>query len=608
MSTTTAISGGLNVSGGGTDSYNYKQFYYYSTANGGEWTPTGSGDGYADGSGSVTFSYSGGGAYSNIDSNWEWSPSDTNSPAGTAQTAAWLGQTQNGSWSGSVSASGNATQGYGYSTDSTYTSADGWTSTGTTSASVSGSMSASFLAGSPFASSIGDSYNGASFGGTVSGSGADWANYSFAQSQNLSGSAWSSASGAGAASGGSSTTWGYSGSGSYSQTQDGGTVNGGLSGSGNQTYSLGYNESASMSPGEGWTQSGTGDASATATYGYYYNGSGGGTTPAGDFYFPLGTSWTIRGESGSGGGTYNYNNALTLGEDGWSGTSSTESGNPSVSGTSSQTDSYGYHSSGSTTVGTITSGSINDITENGTTTTTGSGWPGSYATTGTMFGGSGSASGTYTTNNNYAAKPVRDDRPSKRLVVAGQRRLVNGRHHQRHVNDLLERPAQQHVLRPHDGIAAELYSRPVAGVWRPRPGTGRGGSVHGCDFADRADWRRGQPARRRGRRRQSGDCRVAVGPEFLHVPFRPADAADQSVRPSHLVTAGRYDHPSRAGGRGDLLPGGGGRGGARHGLRARGRQRRLSVRAFFRRRHRTSGAPNAIRAGQQSRLAAGVHF
>ena len=160
-----------------------------------------------------------------------------------------------------------------------------------------------------------------------------------------------------------------------------------------------------MSPGEGWTQSGTGDASATATYGYYYNGSGGGTTPAGDFYFPLGTSWTIRGESGSGGGTYNYDDALTLGEDGWSGASSTESGNPSVSGTSSQTDSYGYHSSGSTTVGTITSGSIYDITENGTTTTTGSGWPGSYATSGTTFGGSGSASGTYTTNNNYAPNP-----------------------------------------------------------------------------------------------------------------------------------------------------------------------------------------------------------
>ena len=145
------ISGTANVSGSGTDMYDYRQYYSYSSADGGEWTPTGSGDGYADGSGSVTFSYSGGGAYSTIDSNWEWSPSDTDSPAGTAQTAAWLGQTQNGSWSGSVLASGDATQSYGYSTDSTYTSADGWTSTGTTSASVGGSMSASFLAGSPFA-------------------------------------------------------------------------------------------------------------------------------------------------------------------------------------------------------------------------------------------------------------------------------------------------------------------------------------------------------------------------------------------------------------------------------------------------------------------------
>ena len=191
-----AMSGSITASGSGTDSYAYRQYYSYSSADGGEWTPTGSGDGYADGSGSVTFSYSGGGAYSNIDSNWEWSPSDTDSPAGTAKTAAWLGQTQNGSWSGSVLASGDATQSYGYSTDSTYTFADGWTSTGTTSASVSGSMSASFWPARRSRSSIGDSYNGASFGGTVSGSGADWANYSFAQSQNLSGGAWSSASGA----------------------------------------------------------------------------------------------------------------------------------------------------------------------------------------------------------------------------------------------------------------------------------------------------------------------------------------------------------------------------------------------------------------------------
>ena len=93
-------------------------------------------------------------------------------------------------------------------------------------------------------------------------------------------------------------------------------------------------------------------------------------------------------------------------EDGWSGASSTESENPSVSGTSSQTDSYGYHSSGSTSFWDgSTSSSTNDITENGTTTTQGSGWPGYYATTGTMFGGSGSASGTYTTNNNYAPNP-----------------------------------------------------------------------------------------------------------------------------------------------------------------------------------------------------------
>ena len=83
-----------------------------------------------------------------------------------------------------------------------------------------------------------------------------------------------------------------------------------------------------------------------------------------------------------------------------------ESENPSVSGTSSQTDSYGYHSSGSTSFWDgSTSSSTNDITENGTTTTQGSGWPGYYATTGTTFGGSGSASCTHTTNNNYVRNP-----------------------------------------------------------------------------------------------------------------------------------------------------------------------------------------------------------
>ncbi len=217
-------------------------------------------------------------------------------------------------WSGSVSGSASATLSYGYSTNSTYSSStDDWTSNG--SASASGSMSASFSATSPFTNYTGDSDNGASISGTASGSGSDWGSYSYTETRNLSDNVWSSASGTGWASGGTNASWGYSAGGTYRQTADGGTVNGLASASGNETYTVGYNTSASMLPGEGWTQTGSGggssagDASATFTYNYSYSGSGSGTATSGD---GAGTTWNISDEHGSSGGSGTLDEPLTF--------------------------------------------------------------------------------------------------------------------------------------------------------------------------------------------------------------------------------------------------------------------------------------------------------
>ena len=225
------------------------------------------------------------------------------------------------------------------------------------------------MAGSPFASSIGDSYNGASFGGTVSGSGADWANYSFAQSQNLSGGRVVVGQRRGGASGGSSATWGYSGSGSYWQTQDGGTVNGGLSGSGNQTYSLGYNESASMSPGDGWTQTGAGSTSDSFSFGYSYNGGGGGTVPTDENGYPI--SWNLSAEHGSGGGSGSYSDPFSF-----SLTGGTFSESPTYNANTTQEDAYNYQTN-YTNAADVPDNASTTITDDGivNTNTTGWGWP-----------------------------------------------------------------------------------------------------------------------------------------------------------------------------------------------------------------------------------------
>ena len=116
-------------------------------------------------------------------------------------------------------------------------------------------------------------------------------------------------SGTGGASGGSSATWSYAGGNAdggddtYSQTKDGGTVSGTLGESGSQTYNTDYNGTAAVVSGA-WTQTGTGDANGTDTYNYSYAGSGSGASG--------GTTWHVTSESGSGSGSFGYDNPLTL--------------------------------------------------------------------------------------------------------------------------------------------------------------------------------------------------------------------------------------------------------------------------------------------------------
>ncbi len=97
----------LSLSGNGTDSYQYTQ--YYNFCPNGQWLAT-SGSGQSRGSswgyGSISASYTASGGFSSLDPAW----SNASDP-GTAITRA-------SEWYGSVSGSGSYTTSYGYSTSS----------------------------------------------------------------------------------------------------------------------------------------------------------------------------------------------------------------------------------------------------------------------------------------------------------------------------------------------------------------------------------------------------------------------------------------------------------------------------------------------------------
>ena len=375
----------------GSDSYGYTQDFSFSPA--GQWQPA-DGSGSASGSGSITSSYLAFGGYSAVDPNWSYY-----GQSGTARTAANLGD----DWSGSTSASGQATNSFGYGTSSVFSSSSGWSSTGSAWATLSGSTSSSFSAGSPFASSFGSSDDGGWLSGVASGSGSDWSSYSYTEQTESPGAwgSWSAPSGSGWASGGSSASWSYAGNGSYWEENGGGTLNGTMGESGSESYAMGYGTTATLASNTGfWVQSGTGSIAANSLFGYSYSGAGGGMSGTDDGYGDTSsTSWNLN-EHGSGGGTSDYYEWLTLQNGAWS-------GSPSLSSTDSNESVYSYNGS------TAASYAYSGETQNSTTTisddeitTTDSDGAGLYPTVTTTYGGSGSANGS---NDSSGSGGAQDD-------------------------------------------------------------------------------------------------------------------------------------------------------------------------------------------------------
>ena len=273
-----ALSGALNVSGGGTDSYAYSLYFNYSPS--GTWQAAG-GAGNAWGSGSVAWGYSGGGSFSALES----SSANTYIGAGASGTAAAVAD----AWRGWVAGSGSDGESFSYYTSSTYSPAGGWTNGGGASYWAWGSTSSTFSASSPYALAA---FNGAggtgSLSGTVSGSGFDQSSYSFSQSAAMSSNGtWQAGSGSGSAWGSSSQDWSYSGAGVYSQNVDtsyGDLALAGTAGdSGSMTFGSSYNASARYS-GAGWYYTGTGCAMGVTAYSSFYSaGSSTGGSPSASF-------------------------------------------------------------------------------------------------------------------------------------------------------------------------------------------------------------------------------------------------------------------------------------------------------------------------------------
>ena len=391
-------SGTQSASGKQKDSYQYSEYYDLTPA--GSWQAT-RGNGSASGNQSSGSGYAASGGYSTVDPQWS-----TTTGSGTAQNAAELGN----NWSGTTSASAANTLSYGYATNSVYTPASGWTSTGNASATSTGCASSSFSASSPYSacSSYGAGTS-VSISGTASGNGSDTSSYRYTQTTQLQpDGTWATpASGWGNASGSSNAEWSYAGSGSYSKSAGGGAVNGTVGESGSESYSLGYNTTATFSSGSGWSQAGSGSASAGSTYNYSYAGSGTGAFSTNSGSNSGTTNWDLN-EHGGGSGTSSYSEALTLASGSWT------AATPTLSASSTQENAYVYGASyvevdGGGVAGSTWNTNINDDEITNTAGSYNFGTP--KWVMNTTYGGSGSASGStsnYNNNDNphYWAKTV----------------------------------------------------------------------------------------------------------------------------------------------------------------------------------------------------------
>ena len=153
-----------------------------------------------------------------------------------------------------------------------------------------------------------DSLSWSSGSGALTASGSDYSSYGYTEDYDLQLPAaggdtlnWLAASGAGSVNGGTTESWSYAGSGSYAQPLPGGSgmVQGSYAASGGQTFSLDYEASATLAPGQtAWSYTNDGGSlSASSWNDSSYSGSGSdscvyATSYGGNTYTPPGSDST----------------------------------------------------------------------------------------------------------------------------------------------------------------------------------------------------------------------------------------------------------------------------------------------------------------------------
>ena len=287
-------SGTATASGSQTDSYQYSEYYNFCPD--GAWQAA-SGSGSASGSQSIGSGYAVSGGYSS-----------------------------GGNWSGTTSASANNSTGYTYLTNSTFDpngvtgTANGWSTTGSASASSTGFSNSSFSASSLSPCQM--TVYGSADSGTYGASGNQRDSYQYTKYYDLTpGGSWQVTGGNGSASGSQTVSSGYAVSGGYSTMDRNSPVSalnwsdpapGGWSGttaaSANAATGYGYSTNSTYSAATGdWST--TGSASATTT------GSTGSSFSATAPYSSTGGNESISGTaSGSGGdeSSYSYTETADL--------------------------------------------------------------------------------------------------------------------------------------------------------------------------------------------------------------------------------------------------------------------------------------------------------
>jgi trimeric autotransporter adhesin len=256
--------GSLFTSGSGQDFDSYSQQMNYTPA--GQWEPY-SGSGSASGSGYVESGWSTSGDYGYL--------VEIESPGPNTEEMPPFGWASD-EWSGSASESAADTLSYGYSTTSTFSPSAGWSSSGSGSVTGSTESGISYSASTPYSwtqHGVYEPSGTATLSGIVTGSGTEETVSSYTVESTLqSDGSWGDPTSSTAFSGGSSWTWGYSGSGTFSQQNYVDTVvlQGSMSQSGSESLTSSYGISGPVSG----PYSGSNSSSGAATFTSSYSGSG----------------------------------------------------------------------------------------------------------------------------------------------------------------------------------------------------------------------------------------------------------------------------------------------------------------------------------------------